>query len=76
MGSPNAMWPSQQQVCVLDVAVCVAVAANTSGALTPQSETNTNAAAAMNLVFIPILQPVLEWHATSSGLCDRNHMTT
>jgi hypothetical protein len=51
------MCPPQQQLCVLDVAVCLAVAASTSGALTPKSETNTNAAA-INLVLIPSL-PVL-----------------
>jgi hypothetical protein len=54
MGSPNAMCPPKQQVCVLDAAACLPVAASTSGALTPHSETSTNAAA-MNLVLIPIL---------------------
>lgn len=59
MGRPNEECSPGQQACVLDVAVCLAVAADAasaSGSPSPQSEISTNAAA-MNLVFIPNSKP-------------------
>lgn len=58
MGRLNAVCPPGQQACVLDAAICLLVAASTSGALRPQREISINAAA-MNLVLIPSVSACL-----------------